>query len=144
VFCTTFGYSNMVCVIGHKEGSINIPGTNKPVSCCELVFVLVATQTTELPACEILGHAAGGTVETRCTNLICSWRPFVNQNVRKPKLFFPSESMQNGLIHPWTPGDCLLKLYYSTLYTNSYTKPMKTTKSNTKKNERYTKQIKYR
>jgi hypothetical protein len=29
------------------------------------------------------------TVEPRFTNLIRSWRPFVNRNVRKPKLFFP-------------------------------------------------------
>jgi hypothetical protein len=29
------------------------------------------------------------TVEPRFTNLIGSWRPFVNRNVRKPKLFFP-------------------------------------------------------
>jgi hypothetical protein len=33
------------------------------------------------------------TVEPRFTNLIRSWRPFVNRNVRKPKLFFPQESM---------------------------------------------------
>jgi hypothetical protein len=29
------------------------------------------------------------TVGPRFTNLIRSWRPFVNRNVRKPKLFFP-------------------------------------------------------
>jgi hypothetical protein len=29
------------------------------------------------------------TVEPQFTNLIRSWRPFVNWNVRKPKLFFP-------------------------------------------------------
>jgi hypothetical protein len=29
------------------------------------------------------------TVEPRFTNLIRSWRPFVNRNVGKPKLFFP-------------------------------------------------------
>jgi hypothetical protein len=29
------------------------------------------------------------TVEPRFTNLIRSWSPFVNRNVRKPKLFFP-------------------------------------------------------
>jgi hypothetical protein len=34
-----------------------------------------------------LFHAS--TVGPRFTNLIRSWRPFVNRNVRKPKLFFP-------------------------------------------------------
>jgi hypothetical protein len=33
----------------------------------------------------ILGH----TVEPRFTNWVHSWGPFVNRNVRKPKLFFP-------------------------------------------------------
>jgi hypothetical protein len=32
------------------------------------------------------------TVEPRFTNLICSWRPFVTRNVRKPKLCVLSES----------------------------------------------------
>jgi hypothetical protein len=31
----------------------------------------------------------GNTVEPQLTNLICSWRPYVTRNVRKPKLFFP-------------------------------------------------------